>query len=401
MSLKKWMSLLTAASAFAGITMTGTAAANSNTEETSNSIKIMCVGDSITHGYIDMNNGYRKYLCYNLQQEGVSYDMVGPENNWANESDYDWNGTAITYDPAHCGYSGYSIMSYNGRNGIYEVLFGGSNLIKDYDPDAVLLQIGTNDLLDARMYAVNGTNDITSETSALERLERLVDEMLVSMDSSDMLFLASVPDIDAVLRSDWLSAYGYLAGVDTGNTAKLQAKVDEYVNAYNAGVKALAEKKQSEGCNVRFADINSVVDMKTGLYDGVHPNEDGYAAMGKLWSDTLKDYLNGSQGTTETTAKTETTVTEETSSTTTETTVTTGEVTMPVSTSTSSFTEIIKGDVNDDGCTDMLDVIVLRKYLVGITDIEGINKANSDMDDNEKINIFDAVNLLKLMVNKY
>ena len=41
------------------------------------------------------------------------------------------------------------------------------------------------------------------------------------------------------------------------------------------------EKKQADGKQIRFADINSVVDMKTGLEDGVHPNETGYAYLPK------------------------------------------------------------------------------------------------------------------------
>lgn len=55
--------------------------------------------------------------------------------------------------------------------------------------------------------------------------------------------------------------------------------------------------------------------MKTGLEDGVHPNETGYACMGKYWSEQLLSYLNqtpieptpGSTTATVTTTTTETT----------------------------------------------------------------------------------------------
>lgn len=44
-------------------------------------VKILAVGDSITHGYINGDNGYRKYFCYGLQQNGITnFDMVGPNN---------------------------------------------------------------------------------------------------------------------------------------------------------------------------------------------------------------------------------------------------------------------------------------------------------------------------------
>lgn len=292
MSLKKWVTLLTAGAIAAGsVSINATVLQAKVGAADEDAIKIMCVGDSITDGFINGDNGYRKYLCHYLNQNGISYDMVGPKNSWSDTSTYDWNGETITYDPGHCGYSQYTIKSYGSRSGIYEVLFGGDNLMETYDPDMVLLQIGTNDLLDARLDKVSSQSDITGTTTALERLESLVDEILANMDSTDTLFLASVPDIDAEIRADWLGAYGWILGVDTSDTAALKAKVDECVDTYNAGVQALAAEKKIAGYSVEFCDIHSVVDVKEGLYDGVHPNEAGYAEMGQLWANTLSAYL--------------------------------------------------------------------------------------------------------------
>lgn len=408
--------------------------ASADADSSEKTYKIMCMGDSITHGYINGDNGYRKYLCYYLQQDGISYDMVGAQNNWTNEATYNWDGTNITYDPAHCGYSGYAIKQYNGRSGLYETIFGGENMIQTYDPDIMLLQIGTNDLLDARLNVIDNMGDITGQTTALQRLESFVDEVIINMDDTDMLFLASVPDIDAEIRSDWLGAYGYIANVDTSNTAELQAKVDEYINIYNDGVKALVDKKKSEGINIGFADINSVVDMKNGLYDGVHPNETGYAAMGKLWGDTLKNYIDNSgdishttttitttttidtttntTSTESTTLETTTTLTSSTANTetTTETTTTTPEVTTTTTTSSTTDTETtiettitteiipLHGDANWDGNVNMLDCVALRKYLVKAISIYEINAANCDMDGNGRLNIFDATILMQMII---
>lgn len=448
------MSIIIATGAFAGAAATSQniVADAENSEKT---YKIMCMGDSITDGYINGDNGYRKYLCYYLQQDDISYDMVGAKNNWTNESTYNWNGTEITYDPAHCGYSGYAIKQYNGRSGLYETLFGGENMIQTYDPDIMILQIGTNDLLDARLNAIDNMGDITSQTSALQRLESLVDEIIINMDNTDMLFLASVPDIDAEVRADWLGAYGYLINVDVNNTAELQAKVDEYVDTYNAGVKALVDKKKAEGVNIGFADINSVVDMKAGLYDGVHPNETGYAAMGKLWGDTLKNYIDNAgditqttttttntttttttttelttsittttttatESTTEltttsevttttpelTTSESETTTTSTTPETTESTTSTTEATTTTTVTTTNSTTTITTepdsnlGDANWDNNINMSDYIALRKYLVKAISIYDINAKNCDMDGNGKLNIFDAAILIQMIIDK-
>ena len=44
-----------------GAGMYGTIASHAEQEQ---SVRIMAIGDSITDGYIDGNNGYRKYFCY-------------------------------------------------------------------------------------------------------------------------------------------------------------------------------------------------------------------------------------------------------------------------------------------------------------------------------------------------
>ena len=230
-------------------TVAGTTAVAETAASADDAVKIMCVGDSITHGFIDGNNGYRKYLCHYLNEKGISYDMVGPENSWSDTATYDWNGTTITYDPGHCGYSGYSIQSYGSRTGIYEVLFSSSNLVETYDPDMILLQIGTNDLLDARLEKTTNIDTLTDTTTALERLETLANKILDSSDSTDTLFLASVPYVDE--SSGYLSAYGYILGVDTSDAAVLQAAADEAVDTYNAGVEALASKLAAAGNNVK------------------------------------------------------------------------------------------------------------------------------------------------------
>ena len=283
MSFKKWMAFLTAGTIAAGAVTVGTAVTETQADAADSAYKIMCVGDSITHGYISGDNGYRKYLCHYLQQNDISYDMVGPENNWTNETTYNWNGTTITYDPAHCGYSGYSIRQYGGRSGIYETLFGNGNQIETYDPDMVLLQIGTNDLLDARLEKTNNVDSITDSSSALERLEYLVDEIIVNLDSTDTLFLASIPYIDTDVCGSWVSAYGYILGVDTSNSAELLETVSGCVDTYNAGVKVY-DMEEGVG-NMEFAimrnNIYSMADkyIKLEYYNNfinsyIHSNSD-------------------------------------------------------------------------------------------------------------------------------
>uniref|UniRef100_UPI0023F91725 GDSL-type esterase/lipase family protein n=1 Tax=Ruminococcus callidus TaxID=40519 RepID=UPI0023F91725 len=261
----------------------GMAAAPVAAEDTTEPVRILAMGDSITDGYINGDNGYRKYFCYEMQQKGfTNFDMVGPKNNWSDSVSYTTSdGVTFQYDPAHAGYSGYAIEKIGSRQGLYETIFDTTyynnnvtgNMIEAYDPDIVLLQIGTNDLLD------NQNAGIT------DRLEKLVDKLLDSIDSDSMLFVASVPDIDVSVKHDWLWAYQSSGYSYENNPEEFTALVEQSVDNYNASVKELVEKKQAVGARIRFADINSVVDMKTGLEDGVHPNEAGYACRGKYWSE--------------------------------------------------------------------------------------------------------------------
>ncbi len=311
---------------------------------TTDDIRIMAIGDSITDGY-GITGSYRKYLDYALTQKGYSTDFVGIKDEY--DVTFTYNGESYTYDNANVGYSGYAIQAYNGRSGIYETLFNGWNVISDKDPDIILLQIGTNDLLDARLEPLSNAGDITATTSALERLESLVMEIIANMDDTDMLFLASVPYIDAEVRYDWLGNYGWNLGYDTsGPNAELTAYVQECVDTYNAGVETLAESLAAQDYNVGFSDINSKVDMKTQLADGVHPNESGYESMGLHWAEVIGTYLEGGNITTQptttsttTSTSTSTTTTTTTSTETTTTTTTSTETTTTTTTTTTTSTE--------------------------------------------------------------
>lgn len=248
-------------------------------ETASGSIRIMAVGDSITDGYWEQG-GYRKYMSMELTENGLTdIDLVGPKG--ADEESFEYNGRTVVYDGNYAGYSGYAIQYMTGtetRQGILETLRDGDH-IKNYDPDIVLLQIGTNDVLSAY-------ND-----GITDRLENLISYILSEGSDGMTVFVSTIPDIDAVEVSDWLWAYGDIKWNSTPEdfTKIIQGHIDDY----NASIGQLVTKMQSNGMNVRFADIHSVVDVETDLYDGVHPNEAGYEKMGMYWAGVLKGFLNG------------------------------------------------------------------------------------------------------------
>lgn len=346
---KKTMAGLLAATVLLGATSVLQAVQVEPVSAASDPVKIIAMGDSITHGYINGDNGYRKYFCYDLQQNGITnFDMVGPNNNWSDSATYDWNGTTITYDPAHAGYSGYAIQKIGSREGLQETIFDttyvngdvSGNMMEAYQPDVIMLQIGTNDVLDAQLTGIG------------DRLEELVDKLIpyVSGDGQ-VLYLASIPNIDAIERYDWLGAYEWTYGVSyKSDPEKFVATVQAAVDDYNTIVKNLVAKKQAEGAHIEFSDINSTIDISAGdLEDGVHPSEQGYAKMGQYWSNLLTEtYFHGTVTPTTTPATTATTTTT-TETTTTTTGTTTATDSTPAETTTSAQITTTEPQTNPSG----------------------------------------------------
>lgn len=344
---KKTMAGLLAATVLLGATSVLQAVQVEPVSAASDPVKIIAMGDSITHGYINGDNGYRKYFCYDLQQNGITnFDMVGPNNNWTDSATYDWNGTTITYDPAHAGYSGYAIQKIGNRQGLQETIFDttytdgdvSGNMMEVYQPDVIMLQIGTNDVLDAQLTGIG------------DRLEELVDKLIpyVSGDGQ-VLYLASIPNIDSIERYDWLGAYEWTYGVSyKSDPEKFVATVQAAVDDYNTIVKNLVAKKQAEGAHIEFSDINSTIEISAGdLKDGVHPSEQGYAKMGQYWSNLLTEtYFHGTVTPTTTPTATTTTTTETTTTTTGTTTATDS---TPAETTTSAQITTTQPQTNPSG----------------------------------------------------
>lgn len=219
-------------------------------------LRVMPLGDSITDGFSTVG-AYRVRLCSLLEQNGFSsaVDFVGPN----------WGGNC--YDPQHAGYSGYAIDDIpNQRTGLYSFI---DWLMESYPADVVMLQIGTNDILSH--HALDSAGD---------RLEKLVDKILAKLLPDGMLFLATIPEMDA---SNTLYISPDIFTVEY---------MDACVSDYNSQIRAIVAKKQADGARIRLADINGVL-SKNDLYDGVHPTEGGYNLMGDYWYGLLMEYMAG------------------------------------------------------------------------------------------------------------
>lgn len=160
--------------------------------------------------------------------------------------------------------------------------------------DVVCLMIGTNDVLH---------NDKTGDGTPIEELDTLIGKLENYFGSDEhVLFVASIPYLNCTTGST--NAFGW-ANRDYENVSdypKDDAKAqEEYLNAlvtqYNAQVKSLVEGYSKN--NVRFVDINAVIDKDTMLADGCHPNTDGYEMIAKTFYTAIKQYYTGSSGSTE------------------------------------------------------------------------------------------------------
>ena len=414
-NIKKAAAIAVSAAVVCGISVNAVNAAESDSKTT----KILCIGDSITDGY-GTDGSYRKFLYHNLTESGYSIDMTGPNWSWGDASYTDEEtGETFSYDAAHCGYSGYAIKEYSGRNGILETVQNGDYLTV-YSPDVVILQIGTNDVID------NHELD-----KADERLETLVDYIVENISSDSDLFVTTIPYLDPN-REDvysWFSNYRHSSDWQTNySDDEVEVNVKNAVDEYNSTVKKVVEKVQSEGVkNIHFADVNSAVtDVKTQLKDGVHPNNTGYKLMGNYWTGVMKQHFSGetpseteTEKPTETTSETLTETTEATETETSESTETSTEVTETESAEPIETTEVTEtesaeptetteitetesttetetlGDVNGDDIITVSDVVTLQKFILAT---EGVKISSySDMNKDGKINVIDLV-LLKYLV---
>lgn len=247
-------------------------------------IKIMPIGDSITHGY-QSSGGYRKYFCYWLGKSGkYNFDMVGPNSDYPET--YEYKDETRTYDSNHCGYSGYAIQYMEGtetRQGILETL-QKDNYLQTYDPDIIMLQIGTNDILSAYNEGIT------------DRLENLINYIDENTSDDTVIFVSTIPHIDAVEVYDWCWAYG---DEKFNNMPEdFNEIINGYVDSYNESIPVLVNKLHGEGKNVEFADIYGQLDEYTKikkdimLEDGIHPTEKAYNGIGLIWSSEIINYLD-------------------------------------------------------------------------------------------------------------
>ncbi|MEV0952541.1 ricin-type beta-trefoil lectin domain protein [Promicromonospora sp. NPDC050249] len=212
---------------------TGPASAESN-----GGVRVMPLGDSITEG-TQTPGGSRIGLWQRLANGGYTVDFVGSQ----------FNGPASLGDHDHEGHPGWRIDQIDAN------VVGWLNT---YQPQTVLLHIGTNDIL--QNYNVS---------TAPNRLSALIDRITTTAPNTKVFVAKIIP-----------------IGWSEGNAA---------VNTFNAAIPGIVQSKVNAGKNVHLVDMYSPL-TAADLEDGVHPTPGGYDKMAAAWYDALRS-VPGSIGT--------------------------------------------------------------------------------------------------------
>lgn len=191
-------------------------------------LRVMPLGDSITYGMGSANSrpartqsyasGYRPQLLAYLQSAGLNVDFVGSLRS----------GPPDLPDPDHEGHPGWLID---------QVAHQVDGWLATYQPDAVLLHIGTNDLF--RNQRV---------TDAPRRLSDLIDRIRRARPEAHIFVQRLVP----------------------GHVGDHKKRVE----AYNKSIPAMVARKDAR---VHLVDQSRIGALS--LFDNVHPNDFGYAKM--------------------------------------------------------------------------------------------------------------------------
>ena len=221
------------------------------------SIKIMAVGDSITHGVAGMSS-YRRELTALMQAASCSYTMVGSQLT----SDSADNSSADGYHGAHEGYSSnradHFLTGYDSSAGSNP---GIRVSMETYRPDVVLLHVGSFDVFNQQGVG-NALNDIEE---LLETIYRTQSETLV-------LIANVIP---------WFSESPY-PGI-ARDIESLGDRIEEMVLE-------------------RFDPLLKLVDVRSGytesmmLNDLIHPNPVGENHIADAFMDVYQRLANCSSG---------------------------------------------------------------------------------------------------------
>ncbi len=201
-------------------------------------VRILPLGDSITHGYGTARSTWRSFLWHRLQNAGRDVDFVG--NGYGLVKDIP---VYSDFDQGHEGHSGWKAD---------RILANARAWATQTRPDVVLLHIGTNDVKQGE-----------SNDSTIAEIEGIVNELR-----------AARPGVTVVIAQIIPMKY---------RNAQIQD--------LNQRIAQLANTIATPTSNVVVVDQHTGFDLATESDDGTHPNERGDRKMAERWSAALLNLL--------------------------------------------------------------------------------------------------------------
>ncbi len=199
--------------------------------------RVLAVGDSITHG-VRGQTSYRKPLNSLLSQSDCSYEFVGSQIS---------NSGHDGFISPHEGYSGHTADHFLfGRTDGSGVNQGIAQSMASFDPDVVLLHIGSNDM----RLGQNIDNTISE-------IDQIISTIHQSNSSAVVLVANVIP---------W-----YASAVQAAVVA-LGGRIEAYVT-------------QRSNPLIQLVDVRSGFAPDMMIWDGVHPNEVGEAHIADAFFD--------------------------------------------------------------------------------------------------------------------
>ncbi|MEV4136514.1 GDSL-type esterase/lipase family protein [Dactylosporangium sp. NPDC049742] len=197
---------------------------------TTRPVKVMPLGDSITWGEgSPTTSSYRAPLYSRLvANAGYNIDFVGSQRSGS------------LPDTDNEGHSGWRID---------QIAASANGWLATYQPDVILLHIGTNDM-----------NQNYQVATAPQRLGSLIDQILAARPTATVLVAKIVPALDATIQAR--------------------------INTFNAAVPGIVSAR---GARARLVDLSTLA--ASDLNDTLHPNDSGYAKMAARWYTALEPVL--------------------------------------------------------------------------------------------------------------
>jgi lysophospholipase L1-like esterase len=196
-------------------------------------VRIMPLGDSITWGVgSTSNDSYRSALFWRLSRAGVQADLVGSQH------------TGTSRDPDHEGHKGWTIA---------QLAEHVDDWLATYEPDVILLHIGTNDM-------------VRGNRNAARDLDGLLDRIAADRPGAQV-FVAKIVGLG-----------------DYSDAAAQRWRT----TGYNEAVARIVATKGPDFHLVDQSDVRGI-----DMWNREHPNDYGYQKMAWNWYVALESVLGG------------------------------------------------------------------------------------------------------------